>query len=132
MPGIPRHLLKLRLDYTPVEKITMGFTMMAQSNQFARGNENNQDVNGPLPGFAIFNLDGRYLFNDHWELFAKVDNVFNRRYSSFAQLGSDAFTGANQSYNPSGAVNTQFRAIAPPIGAWIGVTWRFGGEPNIN
>ena len=132
MPGIPRHLLKLRLDYTPVESITMGFTMMAQSNQFARGNENNQDVNGPLPGFAVFNLDGRYLFNDHWELFAKVDNVFNRRYSSFAQLGSDAFTGPNQSYNPGGAVNTQFRAIAPPIGAWIGVTWRFGGGPNIN
>ena len=106
----------------------MGLTMMAQSNQFARGDENNQDVNGPLPGFAVFNLDGRYRFNDNWELFAKVDNVFNRRYSSFAQLGSNAFTGPNQSYNPGGAVDTQYRTTAPPIGAWVGVTWRFGGK----
>ena len=128
IPGIPRNVLKLRLDYTPIESVKVGLTMMAQSNQFARGDENNQDVNGPLPGFAVFNLDGRYRFNDNWELFAKVDNVFNRRYSSFAQLGSNAFTGPNQSYNPGGAVDTQYRTTAPPIGAWVGVTWRFGGK----
>jgi outer membrane receptor protein involved in Fe transport len=131
IPGIPQHTFKVRLEYLPVETVKVGMTMLAQTNQYPRGNENNQDALGTIPGFAVFNLDARYRFAPNWEVFGKVDNVFNRTYSTFAQLGTNMFTSTGYpSQLPSVAFGspTQFRTIATPIGAWVGVTWHFGGD----
>ena len=51
--------------------------MYAATSQYARGDENNQDVNGKIKGYTIFNLDARWNFARGWELFAEVDNLFN-------------------------------------------------------
>lgn len=128
IPGIPQHTLKLRLEYLPVETVKVGLTMLAQSSQYPRGNENNQDVMGTIPGFAVFNLDARYRFAPDWEVFAKVANLFNRTYSTFGQLGQNMFTQTGGGFNTAGGSATQFRTVSPPIGAWVGVTWHFGGD----
>jgi len=122
IPGIPNHMLKLRLRYSPSETWAIGWSMNAQTNTYARGDENNQDNKGKVPGFAVFNLDGKYSPWQNWEFSAHVRNIFNRTYSTFGNLGMN--------YLPSGVFNStgqaeQFRSIAPPRTVWIGVTYWF-------
>ncbi len=123
IPGIPQQIFKIRLDYNPLQTLKVGATLLAQSNSYARGDENNQDVNGPMPGFAVLNLDARYHLDAQWEVFLRVDNALNRGYATYGQLGMNAFSSG--SYSAAGSPE-QFRTIAPPFGLWFGATWHFG------
>jgi outer membrane receptor protein involved in Fe transport len=128
LPGLPQRVIKLRADWAATSALSMGLHLQAQSSQFARGDENNQDARGAVPGYAIVNLDARYRVARGWEAFAKVDNLFDRRYSTFGSLGQSVFTGPGASFDPSGASwrNEQFRTVGVPRGAWIGLSYRFG------
>lgn len=125
IPGIPQQILKFRLDYKPAEAFKFGATLLAQSNSYARGDENNQDVNGPMPGFAVLNLDARYQIDSQWDMFIRVDNALNRGYATYGQLGVNAFSSGSYSTN---GTPEQFRTIAPPFGMWFGVSWHFGTQ----
>jgi len=127
MPGIPRHVAKLAVDYAPGARWSAGVNLIAQSSTFARGDENNQDVNGPVPGFAVVNLNAQFNLTPRLELFAKVDNVFDRLYSTFGTLGVNAFHLPGHAFDPNPANWTpeQFRSIGAGRGAWIGLTYRF-------
>jgi outer membrane receptor protein involved in Fe transport len=50
-----------------------------------RGDESNQI--DKLPGYEVMNLRGRYRINQHIELFARINNVFDKDYESFGLLG---------------------------------------------
>lgn len=128
IPGIPRHILKLGGEYAFRAKGSIGANLVAQSSQYARGDANNQDVNGPVPGFAVINLDARFRFAQGWELFANVHNLFDRRFSTFGTLGQNVFTGPGNSFDTTGSTwrNEQFRSAGAPRGVWIGLAYRFG------
>jgi len=130
IPGIPHHILKFAAAYAFGTSASVGASVLLQSGQYARGDENNQDVNGPVPGFAVVNLDARYRLAPGWELFAKLNNVFDRRYSTFGTLGQNAFTGPGNTFDNSGATwrDEQFRSVGAPRGAWIGLAYAFGGH----
>ena len=132
LPGIPRHTFKLRADWAFGDAASIGATVVAQGSQFARGDENNADVNGKAPGFARLNLDARVRLGVGWEAFANVDNVFNRRTSNFATLGQNVFTGPDRTFDANGATwrSEQFRTAGAPRGVWAGVTWRFGAAAS--
>jgi len=49
IPGIPKHVLKLRLEYAPNERWFIGANVLYASDVFARGDENNQDMSGKCP-----------------------------------------------------------------------------------
>ncbi len=129
IPGIPRQTLKLRAELATGAGAAFGANLLAQYGQTARGDENNRDIHGPVPGFAVVNLDARYAFAPGWEVFAKVNNLFDRRYATFATLGQNVFTGPGNSFDSSGASwrNEQFRSVGAPRGVWVGVNCRFGG-----
>ena len=129
MPGIPRHMLKLRAEVAFNANASLGMNLVAQSRQYARGDENNQDVNGPVPGYAVVNLDARWRISGGWELFANVNNLFNSRYATFGTLGHNVFTGPGNLFDASGASwrNEQFRTTGVPRGAWVGLSYRLGG-----
>ncbi len=129
LPGIPRHTFKLRADYAFGDAASLGATFVAQGGQYARGDEDNADVNGRVPGYGLLNLDGRVTLGAGWEAFADVDNVFDRRSSNFGTLGENVFTGPGRTFDPTGASwrSEQFRAAGAPRGVWVGLTWRFGG-----
>jgi outer membrane receptor protein involved in Fe transport len=123
IPGIPNHMLKLRLRYSPSETWAIGWSMNAQTNTYARGDENNQDTTAPkVPGFAVFNLDGKYSPWKNWEFSAHVRNIFNRTYSTYGNLATNYLPGGV--FNSTGTPE-QFRSIAPPRTVWIGVTYWF-------
>ncbi len=127
IPGIPRHVVKLRAQYDK-PRFGIGLTAIGQSNQFARGDESNQDVNGPLPRYVLLNLDGHLEIAPGWSLHARIDNLLDHRYSTFATLGQNVFTGPGQSFDPTRArwQIEQFRAMGAPRGAWLGVSVRVG------
>ena len=126
MPGIPRDTLKLRGELDAFERATFGATLLAFSSQYARGDENNQDRNGALPGYALVNLDARWRFSGDWELFATVTNLFDRTYASFGVLGANFFTGPGNSFDAANVQSEQFRTPGLPRAAWIGLRYEAG------
>ena len=74
----------------------------------AHGDENNQDAHGQVPGYAVTNLDGAWRFAKNWELFARVDNVFNRDYANFGILGSNVFPNPARTFDPANQVAEPF------------------------
>jgi outer membrane receptor protein involved in Fe transport len=128
MPGIPRHVAKLDLDWAPTARSSVNLNVIAQSSTYPRGDENNLDVNGTVPGFALVNLTGQYKLTDRLEIFAKVDNLLDRLYSTFGTLGANAFHLPGNAFDPNPAnwPAAQFRSVGPGRGAWVGLSYSFG------
>jgi outer membrane receptor protein involved in Fe transport len=82
IPGLPRHSLKLRAAYALNPRWDLAANLVAASGSFARGDENNEDARGQVPGYARVDLDARYAPVPRWELFARVDNLLDRRYAT--------------------------------------------------
>jgi len=128
LSGIPRQVLKLDLDYSRGSRWSAGVNLIAQSPTFARGDENNRDAHGPVPGFALVSLNGQLKLSPRIDLYAKVDNVFDRQYSTFGTLGLNAFHLPGRAFDPNPVNWTpeQFRSIGPGIGAWLGLSYHMG------
>jgi len=120
IPSVARQTLKLRAAYDITPAWNVGSNIIVAAGQYAHGDENNQDVNGKVPGYSVVNLDSYYTINQNWKVFAKVNNVFDRDYATFGQLGQNIYTGNDE----------QFRTPAAPRAAWIGVTFDFGRPKN--
>jgi len=125
IPSIPRHSFKLRAELRPVPPWTIAAAAQLASTVYARGDENNLDANGRVPGYALVNVDTRYQLSGRVQLFARVDNLFNRRFANFGILGDNVFTGPGQSFDAANARAEQFRGYGAPRGVEIGVEYRF-------
>ncbi len=125
IPAIPRHTLKLRSELSLTTAWNLAANVLIASDAYARGDENNRDVHGRVPGYALLNLDMRYQVTPQLQLFARIDNVFNRRYANFAVVGENVFTGPSQSFDPASPRAEQFRGYGTPRGAWAGVHYSF-------
>jgi outer membrane receptor protein involved in Fe transport len=131
IPGNPRHVFKLRADWAVTPNLFVGANLLTSAGTYARGDENNADVNGQLPGYTLVNLDGRLLVSKRFEVFARVNNVFDRRYSNFAVVGENFFNGPDRTFGPAAGVDPQaeqFRGPGAPRGAWLGVRYSFGAS----
>lgn len=77
------------------------------------------------------NFDARYLVSRAFEVFARVNNAFDRRYYNFGVVGENFFTGPNRTFGPAAGVEPaaeQFRGPGAPRGVWVGVRYSFGGQ----
>ncbi|HEX4985351.1 MAG TPA: TonB-dependent receptor [Burkholderiales bacterium] len=138
MPGIPEHQLKLIGDYRITDKWLLGGMMVAFSDQYARGNENNQHQagtfngedylgSGKVPGYAIFNLNTRYKVTSNWEVFGRIDNVFDKEYSTGAILAENSFNAAGAfQTNSDDWTSETFYAPGAPRAFWVGVKYTMG------
>ena len=121
IPNIPAHKFKAGLDYWMTPQWKLGADMVAQTDQFFRGDENNQ--NKPLSGFATFNLHTSYDLNKNLQFYGLINNVFDDRHATYG-------TYVNLS-NANGIGNAiQFsdpRSITPatPFAAYGGLKVRF-------
>ena len=123
IPGIPEHALKLRADYAFLQNWSAGLTLNYFGDQYARGDENNQDVNGKIPGYTLVNLDARYQATRSLKIFLKVHNVFDKEYETLGVLGENFFVGG--AFDASNVQAEQFRSVGAPRAAWVGVTYAF-------
>lgn len=123
VPGIPAHAFKLRLSYPFTGRLRVSSSIQAQTGQYARGDENNRDVHGRVPGFVIVDLDASYRLAPRWQAFLELNNLFDARYFSLGVLGQNDFTGPGGRFNPAGDLSTQFRSVGVPLGVWLGVRY---------
>jgi iron complex outermembrane receptor protein len=81
IPGIPQHQAKLGLDHwlTPAWKVGGDITVVG--SQYFVGDDANQ--HGKLPGYWLANVRASYRLTRNVELFALVNNLFDKRYSLF-------------------------------------------------
>ncbi|MBL1319548.1 MAG: TonB-dependent receptor [Methylophaga sp.] len=120
MPAIPRHNIKLGLDYAFTSNFSAGTSMQYSGSSYMRGDESNE-----LPkvdGYTIFNINARYQPHKMIQLWAKIDNVFDHEYENsgirnfnFYNLPSD------------GEVIQEERFVSPgaPRTVWAGIKVKF-------
>jgi iron complex outermembrane receptor protein len=133
LPGLPSHSLKFTVDTRPLPNWSVGAQLAAYASQFVRGNENNAHQAdgidffgaGRVGGFAVVNLTTNWRLGGGWELFAKVSNLFDRRYASGGLLAENAFDPRGALRAPADWRNEQFVAPGAPRALWVGVRWSF-------
>ena len=123
IPGIPKNTFKLLLDYAVMPQWDIGTNLLYRSAIFARGDENNQDRNGMIAGYSVVNMFTNYTISRQVQLFARVDNVFNRQYADFGVLGQNFFNGPGHTFDANNVSNEQFIAPSAPRGMWIGLRY---------
>ncbi|SAL11200.1 TonB-dependent receptor [Caballeronia telluris] len=123
IPGIPANTVKVRLDYAATPKWNIGTNLSYRGSIFARGDENNQDTNGKIPGYFLIDLDTTYNVTKQLQVFATVKNLLNKKYSTFGILGENFFNGPNHTFNGADTVNEQFLGLGAPRGAWVGMRY---------
>jgi len=140
IPLIPRQMLKLFVDYTLSPAVVFNASMVSVSRLRARGNENNGHQpdgsfylgQGYSAGYAVFNLGASVRLAPSWQLLAHVNNVFDTRYNTAAQLGPAGFD-ANGNFvarpfagNDAAVRHSTFYAPGAPRLAWAGLRYSFG------
>lgn len=112
IPSLPQNMLKASADWAPLKELTLGIDMYYNSGQYLRGDEAN--LTPPTPDYAVFNLRAEYRYNEHFALFARIENSFNRHYQSFGTYGNATEVLGDQYNNP------RFIGVGAPFGGWAG------------
>jgi len=148
IPGIPRHQFRLNFNYRFTDEWSVGANVMAMAGNFARGNENNQHqpgtVTDPIGGdtrtflgagkteaYAVLNLTTRYRVAPQWEVFGRLNNVFDNRFNTAAILAENPFNAAGvfQTNSDLWARET-FYGPGAPRALWVGVRYFIERPPR--
>src|SRR6516165_1671592 len=138
IPLIPRHTARLILDYALSARWDVGGNLVAASGSYLHGNENNSNQAGRtnaagllvlgrgwLPGYAAVNLHTTFRISDHAELFARLVNLFDRRYATAGFLTRNAFEPDGSFIaNPADWSNEDAISPAQPPAIWAGARLR--------
>jgi outer membrane receptor protein involved in Fe transport len=140
--GLPRHTLKLGLDWEAAEGLVLGADLQALSSIVTQGNEDGliadpgDDDGDAAPrradwrvrGYALLNLRASWRPAPGWEVFARAANVFNRRYETYGMVAPDLFPGGTLlRAHETGAqlLNARFVAPGAPRMLSAGLQYRF-------
>lgn len=116
LPGLPDHSLKLGMDYTFAENTVVGLEAHYNSGIYLRGDEAN--LLEKTAGYTIFSLFGQYQLSETVSITARVDNLFDKEYTTFGLLGEPDEVLGDEYENPA------FYSVGAPRAAWIGVKFR--------
>lgn len=143
LPLIPRQMIKLFATVPVATNFSVNADVSLAEGSYARGNENNAHEPdgtyylgaGRTSGYAVLNIGADWQPLPRLNVFLQVNNVFDREYSTAAQLGPTGFDAAGAFQvrpfpaNADGERplqhSTFFAPSAPRI-AWLGVRYRFG------
>lgn len=137
--GLPRHTLKLGLDWELRPDLALGADMQAVSPAASQGNEDGliadaeeddalRRADWRVRGHAVVNLHASWRPAPRWEVFARVSNLFDRRYESFGAIAVDMFPEGRLLQPHLGAVEAapaRFVAPGAPRMLNAGVRYRF-------
>ena len=87
IPGIPQNQFKAVADYTFTNGLNLGLDLVSNSGQNLRGDESNQLAK--IEGYSVINFRARYKIAENFELFAKVNNLFDEEFETFGLLGEE-------------------------------------------
>lgn len=113
IPSVPRHLLKLALDYAISPRGSIGADWSHASSQYLRGDEGN--LTSPVPGYSVLNLRATFDVSKRFTMFALIDNALGEEYETFGVFG-EADDVLGDDYE-----DTRFVSPGAPRAAWVGV-----------
>ena len=119
IPGIPQHQFKARVDYAMTPAWTLGGNLVAVGSQYYVGDDANQ--NEKLPGYVVVNLHTSYQVTKQLQVFGLVNNLFDKRFSTFAtyfEPGQIANALANPPTDP------RMQTPAQPLSVYVGARVR--------
>ena len=108
IPAIPRHRVKAGIDYAVTDQLKVGGDAIWVSSQYLVGDESNQAPQ--LPSYAVFNAHASYQINKTFQIFGRIDNIFDNRYSTY---GTFFDTGQLPNFANGGAPFTDPRSLSP-------------------
>ena len=139
IPLIPKNTGRIVIDYELTTKWDLGGNVIAASGSYLHGNENNANQAGAtnaagayvsgsgwISGYAVVNLYSTFRITKHAEIFARLNNLFDKQYATAGFLTSSSFN-PNGTFipNPNYWPNENAVSPAPPRAIWAGVRMRF-------
>ncbi len=123
LPTLPRNAFRLRADWThgPFASARRWRHSIRNTPAATRTTPIPQ---GKVPGYAVVAMDASWNIAPEWQLFARIDNLFNRTYQNFGILGANYFRGPGNTFDAGLAGPEAFRSPGAPFGAWIGIQYR--------
>ncbi|HEY1725160.1 MAG TPA: TonB-dependent receptor [Steroidobacteraceae bacterium] len=139
IPLIPRHTARLAFDYDFNHSFDIGANVVGATGSFLHGDENNANQvggtngegafvtgTGSIPSYIVMNMHATYTVNKHFEIFGKVDNVFDRHYTTAGFLSTNVFTpDGTFKADPDDWTNENDVSPGMPRSIWGGVRLRF-------
>lgn len=143
IPLIPRNIFKAGIGWDATRFLSFDLDMIAVSGVYARGNENNRHQPdgvyylgaGKTQGYAVVNVGAEARPIPRVALFVQIDNLFDEKYATAAQLGASGFDGnGNFVAQPFAApaiggerrlTGSTFYASGAPRSAQVGARIRF-------
>ena len=86
IPLNPEHRLTAQVEYSPTAQLNLGLDARYTSSQYLMGDDSNQQPQ--LPSWTVVDAHAAYRITRSLQVFAGVDNLFDRTY-----YGYGAFTG---------------------------------------
>jgi outer membrane receptor protein involved in Fe transport len=124
IPGIPRDTLRLGIERS-ADAFSFGVALACNGPVHARGDENNRDAGGRVPGYAVVNASAAWRPAAGLEIGMRVENALDKRYARSGVVGTNFFNGPGRTYDPAGAAPEQFRGPGAPLGLWLGIRYRW-------
>jgi outer membrane receptor protein involved in Fe transport len=122
IPAIPRHRIKAGIDYNVTDAWKFGGDMLYFSSQYFVGDASNQAPQ--LPSYTVFNLHSSYQIDKNFQIYARLDNVFDNRYATY---GTFFDINAIPNFANGGAAFTDPQSLSParPRALYVGLRATF-------
>jgi outer membrane receptor protein involved in Fe transport len=122
IPTIPRHRIKASVDYSITEAFKIGGDALYVSSQYFVGDESNQAPK--LPGYTVFNLRASYQIDKTFQVYARVNNVFDNHYATYGTF-FDINAIPNLANNGAAFANPDSLSPAQPRAFYAGLRATF-------
>ena len=131
--GLPQHFFKFAAMYRVTPQLRVGGDVQFYDSQVVAGNENktatgdaaNAVGKDKLVGYGILNLNTNYEYVKGLNFFMRVNNVFDKKYASYATLGYNMFEGGNLAKQASDIEGSVFYAPGAPRAVFGGVRYEW-------
>ncbi len=135
--GLPEHFFKFAAMYRLTSQLRVGGDVQMFGNQVVAGNETRNttedQVSGvdqavgknKLAGYGILNLNANYEHVKGLNFFVRVNNVFDKKYASYATLGYNMFPGGNIATDAEDVKGSVFYAPGAPRAVFGGVRYEW-------
>lgn len=121
IPGIPLHRGTVVVEYKVTDRWSVGGSAVLQSSQYRFGDDSNLEK--PVGGYVVVNLDTSYRITDHITVFGLVNNVTNRYYDTYGTFGPVG--DVPWPTVPGGVSDPRTASPGAPIAGYGGVRVRF-------
>lgn len=121
IPGIPQNQFKAVADYMFDSGLSIGLDLVNNSGQNLRGDESNQLAE--IDGYSVVSFRARYQIAENFEVFARINNLFDEEYETFGLLGEEP--GELEVPIIENLTVPRFLGAAAPRAGFFGVRYSF-------